>query len=190
MTLRTRDSDAIRMASAAILAVGGLVVVAWPVSPYSALTVPSHAIALPPAKAAVTLPSDSADIATILRANVFSDARRPVPTSGRPGAAASGMTAATGTTANIVRPATDDSTPPAPRSAGGPRLYGIIPGADGPIALLRLDSPGTAALPYHVGDRAGRYRVVSIGDRDVVIDGPAGRRTLRMFAAPIAPTPR
>ena len=190
MTLRTRDADAIRMLGAGMLAVVGLVVTVWPVSPESIHAGTSHAVALPLTKSAVFAPSDSAAIATILRANVFSDARRPVPAPGKSGMAVSSVTSATGTTANIARPASDDSAPPAPRSADGPRLYGIIPGPDGPVALLRLDSPGTAALPYHVGDHAGRYRVVSIGDRDVVIDGPAGRRTLRMFAASLAPTPR
>ena len=190
MTLRTWDSAGIRVLSAAFLAVAGLVVAVWPVSPDSVRALPSRSVALPTTKTAPAVPSDSAAIASILRANVFSDARRPVPAPGRPGIAASGTTTATGTTANIVRPASDDSAPAPPRSADGPRLYGIIPGPDGPVALLRLDSPGTAALPYHVGDHAGRYRVVSIGDRDVVIDGPFGRRTLRMFAPSLAPTPR
>ena len=190
MTLRTWDPAGIRMMGAAMLTVAGLVVTVWPASPERVRAVPSRSVALPRSTTAPAAPSDSAAIATILRANIFSDSRRPVPAPGRPVVAASGMTAAPGTTANIIRPDPEDSAPPVPRSADGPRLYGIIPGPDGPIALLRLDSPGTAALPYHVGDRAGRYRVVSIGDRDVVIDGPAGRRTLRMFAASPAPTPR
>ena len=190
MTLRTRDAAGIRTMGAALVAVAGLVVLALPAAPDSVGAVPSHSVALPLTKTAAAVPSDSAAIATILRANIFSDARRPVPAPGRPDVAANGISAAPGTTANISRPVADDSAPPAPRSPDGPRLFGIIPGPDGPLALLRLDSPGTAALPYHVGDRAGRYRVVSIGDRDVVIDGPAGRRTLRMFAAPLAPTPR
>ncbi len=188
MTLRTRDTDSIRMQGAVLLAVAGLVVLAWPVSPDGVRAVPTRSVA--PTLTTPSVPSDSTGIAVILRANIFSDARRPVPAPARPGIASSALSPDTGTTARMGRPASDDSAPPTPRSAGGPRLFGIIPGPDGPIALLRLDSPGTAALPYHVGDRAGRYRVVSIGDRDVVIDGPAGRRTLRMFAAPIAPTPR
>ena len=190
MTLRTHDTDGVRMLGAAILAVAGLVVVAWPVSPDRDRAVTTHSVALPLTTSAVAVPSDSTAIATILRANIFSDARRPVPAPGSPRVATGASTAATAATAYVVRPAADDSVPPAPRAPDGPRLYGIIPGPDGLIALLRLDSPGTAALPYHVGDRAGRYRVVSIGDRDVVIDGPAGRRTLRLFTAPTAPTPR
>jgi hypothetical protein len=61
-----------------------------------------------------------------------------------------------------------------------PTLYGIVADPQGAVALLRLDPHIPGARAYHAGDRGGAYRVVRVGDTEVVLDGPAGRRTLRL----------
>jgi hypothetical protein len=66
--------------------------------------------------------------------------------------------------------------------SGVPQLYGIVPGTDGAAALLRLDPAVPGALLYRTGDRGGRYRVDEIGERSVVLTGPAGRVELRLPA--------
>ena len=122
------------------------------------------------------VPDDSVSVAAIVRANIFSDRRQALPR---------------GVTSSIDRPAgaespksrgASDTAVAASRGTSAPRLFGIVASPDGPAALMRLDGVGAAATPYHVGDRSGSFRVVSIGDREVVVDGPGGRRTLRLFA--------
>ena len=87
---------------------------------------------------------------------------------------------------------TDSMTNPAP--AGGetadssastasdavPHLYGTMLGPVASTALLRLDASAPEPRLYRVGDRAGGYRVVEIGDRTVTLAGPGGRVVLRL----------
>ncbi len=147
----------------------------------------SPALALAPA-------NEAALVATIVQANIFSDTRRPATARYDVG----GMTSYGGASTDpapppmantSLAPPPDENASPAPATAPVPRLFGIVAEADGPVALLRLDSRNAAARPYRVGDRGGSYRVVSIGEREVVLESPAGRRTLRLFTSPDAPTP-
>ena len=71
-----------------------------------------------------------------------------------------------------------------PAADAVPRLYGTVVQADGPQALMRLDRRATSPTLFRVGDRAGGYRVVEIGERAVTLDGPSGRVVLRL------PTPK
>ena len=61
-----------------------------------------------------------------------------------------------------------------------PRLFGIVIGPAGATALLRLDRANPEAQIYREGDRGGRYRVVKINERSVILDGPSGRIELRL----------
>jgi hypothetical protein len=85
-----------------------------------------------------------------------------------------------GSSAGAERAAAD--APGAGTGGGVPQLFGIVPGADGAAALLRLDPGVPGALLYRTGDRGGRYRVDDVGERSVVLTGPAGRVELRLPA--------
>ena len=61
-----------------------------------------------------------------------------------------------------------------------PHLFGIVIGPAGATALLRLDRENPDAQIYREGDRGGRYRVVKINERSVILDGPSGRIELRL----------
>ncbi len=63
-----------------------------------------------------------------------------------------------------------------------PRLFGIIAQDGRRRALLQL--PGADSVPrlLDIGDRRGRYRVVSISDDRVVLASSTGSRTLRLVA--------
>ncbi len=143
------------------------------------------------APAVAPSPGDDALVSTIVGANIFSDTRRPpvaryqVPRD----APAGDLPVVAAAPAPAETSAGDAPDERASHGAGVPALFGIVAEADGPVALLRLDPRSVAARPYRVGDQGGAYRVVSIGDGEVVLLGPAGRRTLRLFVSPAAPTP-
>lgn len=61
-----------------------------------------------------------------------------------------------------------------------PHLYGTMLGPTTATALLRLDASAPEPRLYRVGDRAGGYRVVEIGDRTVTLVGTSGRIVLRL----------
>lgn len=62
-----------------------------------------------------------------------------------------------------------------------PALLGTVVREDGVmLALLQLDPTAAGPHVYRVGDRDGGYRVVAIAPREVVLQGPAGRRVLRL----------
>src|SRR5262245_10264114 len=62
-----------------------------------------------------------------------------------------------------------------------PHLYGVVMGPAGATALLRLDPAIPDAQIYREGDKAGRYTVVKINERSVILDGPTGRIELRLI---------
>jgi hypothetical protein len=68
-----------------------------------------------------------------------------------------------------------------------PRLLGIVRGAGGPRALLRLDPARRDAQLYGVGARDAGYRVVGIGADRVTLDGPAGRVELVLTVPEVRP---
>jgi hypothetical protein len=61
-----------------------------------------------------------------------------------------------------------------------PRLFGIVIGPAGASALMRLDASNPEAQIYREGDSGGRYRVVKINERSVILEGPSGRIELRL----------
>ena len=180
MTLRspTREGVAISLAIAVTLA--GFAALVWPARDESpraraAAQVSERARQVPGA----VPPDDSVSVAAIVRANIFSD-RRQAFTHGVSSTVNPVDRPAGAESANTGRPM--DSPASGSMRTSTPRLFGIVASPDGPAALMRLDGVGASATPYHVGDRSGSFRVVSIGDREVVVDGPGGRRTLRLFA--------
>jgi hypothetical protein len=75
--------------------------------------------------------------------------------------------------------------------AGGdiPALFGTMISPDGAQALLHLDPTSAEPRLYRVGDRAGRYRVLRIDEREVTLNGPRGRVVLRLPVRPDGDTP-
>lgn len=123
----------------------------------------------PGARAPIRPPPGDAVSREIIGGNIFSTTRRPPATRYRPIGPAEGESLAEGGTES---------------GEGAPRLYGIVPAANGAAALLRLDRAVGGARLYREGERGGSYRVESIGERSVVLSGPAGRVELRLPAAP------
>lgn len=71
---------------------------------------------------------------------------------------------------------------PADSAAGitVPALLGTVVGDGSVLALLHLSPADQGPRLYAVGERGGRYRVVSITPRAVILHGPQGRVTLRL----------
>ena len=75
---------------------------------------------------------------------------------------------------------TTDSTAASTANDPVPHLYGTVLGPAEATALLRLDRRAAEPTIYRIGDRAGGYRVVEIGERSVTLMGPTGRVVLRL----------
>ena len=184
--------DRLLLCGALVFALAG---VAALVRPARVDVAPSRlALAAPPAVSADTSAADdSALVDAVVRANVFSDTRRPPAVRYDPTGAAQADAAPAAMP--LGAPPSADSAGDAahgaeetgaPSSSAVPSLFGIVAEPQGAVALLRLDPHIPGARAYHAGDRGGAWRVVRVGDREVVLDGPAGRRTLRL-AAPRTP---
>lgn len=179
MTMRSPTREGAAIALAIVVALSGFAALAWPVRDDAWTAPPQAAASVAPPRATGAELNDSVSVATIVRANIFSDHRQAPP---RGAVSRVGSTERLAGAESLATAAMRDSIAPARRGATMPRLFGIVASPDGPAALMRMDGAGTAATPYHVGDRSGSFRVVSIGDREVVVEGPGGRRTLRLFA--------
>ncbi|MFN8581016.1 MAG: hypothetical protein U0163_08595 [Gemmatimonadaceae bacterium] len=122
---------------------------------------------------AVALPAQGAtadSLATeIALANVFSSSRTPPRRRYTPPDSAS------------TQEAPADAPPDSIVSASVPALLGTVVREDGVmLALMQLNPTTAGPRVYRVGDRDGGYRVVAIAPREVVLQGPAGRRVLRL----------
>ncbi len=109
--------------------------------------------------------------ALIVASDIFSDSRRPPSVR---------YNAAGGPQAGDPADASPASSKSGASARFSPQLFGVLGEAQGPVALLRLDPRIPGARLYHVRDEAGGYRVVRIAPGEVDIEGPGGRRTLRL----------
>lgn len=115
-------------------------------------------------KPAMSVPVDSAS--AVVSRNIFSPERVPprvrfVPPSSEP-----------------VEPIV--AVPVAPSAPPLPRVFGITLRASDSTALIDADPRVPGAEIYRVGDEIGDAIIVEISDSVVVIDGPRGRRSLRL----------
>lgn len=62
-------------------------------------------------------------------------------------------------------------------AGSAPVLTGVIAGDERRVAILRQ---GAISRSYQVGESAGSYKVVSIGNRSVTLEGPNGTLNLTM----------
>lgn len=119
----------------------------------------------------------------VVRTDIFSP-RRSAPARrsmyGETAAEPSGLVTDSVTTAAPAGGETADSSSASTAADAVPHLYGTMMGPVDATALLRLDGSVPEPRLYRVGDRAGRYRVVEIGDRTVTLAGPSGRVVLRL----------
>lgn len=94
-----------------------------------------------------------------------------------------------------ANPFSPERAPPAVRYAPGGRprphvattaprpgfhLVGTFQTASGTVALIDADPATPGAEMYHVGDMVGDSRLISVDDTSVVLQGPLGRRVLRL----------
>lgn len=135
-------------------------------SPVSGAAAPPIAVAaLQPGGDNVAASADLADFQAIVSANIFNQDRQPpaeryVPPELREEVAA---------------------PPPAqPTSAFRMRLFGVVVGPAGTVALIDADPRIPGAEVYRPGDVVGDSRLISVGDSSVVIEGPTGRRVLSL----------
>ena len=179
MTLRSPTREGVAISLAIAVTFAGIAALVWPVQDDSPTAPAAAHVSVPARQVPVAVPDDSVTAAAIVRANIFADRRLVLPRGVT--SALSVIDGPAGTESPRTR-GTSDSGVTGSRGTSTPRLFGIVASPDGPAALMQLDGVGASATPYHVGDRSGSFRVVSIGDREVVVDGPGGRRTLRLFA--------
>ncbi len=146
---------------------------------------------LPPVLAAVGAPDtqlvviDTLTGEAIIDANIFSPARqrpgaRTMPSVGAGMAERADDTFDPGADTVVDEVMATDGLAPRVEDAV-PRLYGVVDGAGGPQALLRLERARPGATLYREGDRAGGYRVRRIDADHVVLDGPRGGLVLRLM---------
>jgi hypothetical protein len=169
------------------VSIAGALLAVW------ALVAPARAgtavlpVVLPPVGSADAEPvvMDTVLRESIVDANIFSlsrrrPARRTVPTT---------TTSLADTLASLGVSLSDTSTTMPDGSDSGvvasapdrvPRLYGIVEGADGARALLRLDRTMPGAMLYREGEGASVYRVRRIESDRVVLAGPRGSLVLRL----------
>lgn len=62
----------------------------------------------------------------------------------------------------------------------GLRLVGTLQTPSGTVALIDGDPATPGAEMYRAGDTVGDSRLISVGDSSVVLQGPLGRRVLRL----------
>ena len=110
--------------------------------------------------------SDSAAIAEIVAANVFSPARTPPRTRYVP------------PSLGEVAPL-DSGVPRAPR-APALRLFGVTITPSGAQALIEADPKVPGAEVYRVGDWVREFELVALTDSTAVLDGPDGQLVLRL----------
>lgn len=117
---------------------------------------------IPPAgvAAATSLPADES-FALVVDSNMFSPERVPPRVK------------------FAIAPAAQ-APPPMRRTPSAPRVYGITLRSGDPTALIDADPAIPGAEIYRVGDSIGSALIVEINDSTVVLDGPAGRRVLRL----------
>lgn len=151
-------------AGALFLALAGLVLRLAPAAVPRA-TAPQVAIAQPEVEAtpAGTLPADS--FGPIVAGNIFDQGRSPPEARYVPEELA----------ARSEPPAREAA--PAPR---GPRLFGVAVGPADAVALIDANAAIPGAEVYRVGDMVAGARLIEIGDTTVVLEGPEGRRVLRL----------
>lgn len=63
---------------------------------------------------------------------------------------------------------------PAPDRDRVPRLYGTVVRPGNSTALMRLDAYSPGARTYREGETGGRFRVLQINARSVLLEGPDG----------------
>lgn len=153
------------------IAAAALVVLLVPFAPARDGVVPS--VPPPPAIARGVLDTTSAR--AVVAANVFApDRRAPTRRWAPAGVAGEAM----------VAEATDESS--LEPSAAPPMLLGTVAGIS---AILRLD-PSLPARVVRQGSSLDGWRLVRVGARDAVVDGPAGRITIHLArpAGSVAPS--
>jgi len=100
----------------------------------------------------------------IVTANIFSQDRQPPAE-------------------RYVPPELQEQAPPPPAqptTGFRMRLFGVVVGPAGTVALIDADPRIPGAEVYRVGDAVGDSRLISVSDSAVVLEGPAGRRVLSL----------
>lgn len=156
-------------AGGATLAVAGVALAVVPPSTGSTAVAPvSGAAGTLPVMASVD--ADSLTVEIIV-ASLFAPDRTPPSSRYLPEGAtsdSSGVMSVPGSTA-AMSPA-----------AFEPLLFGTMVRSSGSVALVQFSMTQPAPRLVRVGDRDGEWHVVSISPREVVVNGPAGRITLRL----------
>jgi hypothetical protein len=120
---------------------------------------------------AATPTGDNSAADAVIDGNIFSAARKAPAKRFNP-AEPDEPVVAEEPAANVAEPISEE--------ARVPRLFGIVVGPGGATALLRLDPANPEAQVYREGDTGGRYRVVQINEKSVIVEGPSGRIELRL----------
>jgi hypothetical protein len=108
--------------------------------------------------------ADPATFQAIVTANIFSQDRQPPAE-------------------RYIPPELQEQVaPPVAQPTGGfrMRLFGVVVGPAGTVALIDADPRIPGAEVYRPGDAVGNSRLISVNDSTVVLEGPSGRRVLSL----------
>jgi hypothetical protein len=108
--------------------------------------------------------ADPTDFQAIVTANIFSQDRQPPAE-------------------RYIPPELQEqlAPPPAqPTSGFRMRLFGVVVGPAGTVALIDADPRIPGAEVYRPGDVVGDSRLISVSDSAAVLEGPTGRRVLTL----------
>jgi hypothetical protein len=134
-------------------------------SPVSGGSAPPIAVAhLAPGAASVAASADPTAFQAIVTANIFSQDREPPAERYTP------------------PELQEQAAPPPAQPASGfrMRLFGVVVGPAGTVALIDADPRIPGAEVYRPGDVVGDSRLISVSDSTVVLEGPTGRRVLTL----------
>lgn len=134
-------------------------------SPVSGTAAPPIAVAnLQPGGESIAASTDLDDFQAIVSANIFSQDRQSPAE-------------------RYIPPELQQQVAPSPAqpsTAFRMRLFGVVVGPAGAVALIDADPSIPGAEVYRPGDVVGDSRLISVSDSTVVLEGPAGRRVLSL----------
>jgi hypothetical protein len=150
--------------AAVLLAVVGLGLRLVP-SPVSGTAAPPVSVAdLQTGGESVAASADAAAFQAIVSANIFNRDRQPPAE-------------------RYIPPELQEQVEPPPTQTSGGfrmRLFGVVVGPAGTVALIDADPRIPGAEVYRPGDVVGDSRLISVSDSTVVLEGPTGRRVLSL----------
>ena len=124
-------------------------------------------------------PDTNADASTVVTANILSSSRH-APATRYASPDLQSQTPYIPPAAFAVPTARDSATDASNNIDTAPAVYGIMNMNGAWHALVRLNAADVNPVLLQEGDKRGAFRIISISADRVIVEGPAGQRTLKL----------